>query len=125
MADLSNVKEGDTLAIPQRPFGWAGPKILWNLTKVTRVTPTQIVCGPFRYHKLTDRKIGDNGFGRAEPATKEIIAEYNSQVRAKNVWAKARNVAEKLYEDVRRDNLPKEQQEKLIELFGHLLEEPK
>jgi len=126
MADLSDVKVGDKIAYPNPCSGWSGPKVRNRLLTVDRVTPTQVVCGASKFHKLTGKMIGGAAsFDRVEPATQELLAEHDAQVRKVNTWLRARAVSEKLVALLRRDSLPEDQQEKLIELFCFVLEEKK
>lgn len=125
MADLSSVKVGDKIAYHNPNSGWYGPKVANRLLTVDRITTTQVICGLNRFHKLTGKKIGSSNWGRAEPATQELLDEINAQEKRVATWQKSRAVAEKLCELVRRDSLPEDQQEKIIELFGYVLEEKK
>lgn len=126
MAGLSDVKVGDKIAYPNPYSGWSGPKVANRLLTVDRITPTQVICGANKFHKLTGKMIGGAAsFDRAELVTQELLTEHDAQVKRVNTWQKSRAVAEKLYELVRRDSLPEDQQEKIIELFGYILEEKK
>lgn len=79
MADLSDVKVGDKIAY-QNPYScWSGPKVAIRLLTVDKITPTQVVCGSDRFHKLTGKKIGSSNWGSAEPATQELLDEINVQ----------------------------------------------
>lgn len=129
MADLSNVKEGDIIAYPTLWMGWGVedvPKVDYILYTVGRITRTQVICKDIKFLKASGKRIGGtDSFSSAIPASEELITEHRKQVRIKNTWGTARKVAEGLRDALRKNTVPPVQQEKLIELFGHLLEEPK
>lgn len=75
MNDMSNVKVGDVLVVGG---GWSV-----RLERVTRVTPTRVICNAQQYRKKDGRRVGDGSW--ASYARLATDADFMEQRREKAV----------------------------------------
>lgn len=79
--DLSNVKVGDTLAVPNRTSPGI-QRASHSLIRVERLTNTQLVCSSGKLEwrvRKSDGKVFDRDYIYAQVATPELIASVNEQ----------------------------------------------
>lgn len=96
--DLTHIKLGDKLALPQRYRGLGELAISHRLLEVDLITPTQVGCtdaisrtGSWRFRKKDGKQVGE-GYVYAEIATPELIESLERQRSNRRRDLKARSM---------------------------------
>ena len=94
----------------------------YQVLEVTKVTATQLVCGPCgnltkRFRREDGGEVGQH-FRYAVEATPEILAEYDAQLQVKRRWQKATETLDTLIDKpLHKLGLDTDQLEKLAEAW--------
>ncbi len=83
--NLTGLKVGDYVAIPNRNSFYDKLAITYSLKQIERVTGTQLVCGSYRIRRSDGRMIGET-YRDAVIATPELIRENQEQTKARDRW---------------------------------------
>ena len=127
--DLSHLKVGDTIAIPNTERNWRSntPPITHRLYRVTKRTPTQAeAVNVHDEHRVVRVRVSDGkqigkNYSRAVAATPDIIAQHNTEVAALNRWNKARaRLGDLEGTQLRRHDLTIEQMEVLADAWDRV-----
>jgi hypothetical protein len=111
MSQFNDIKVGDKVA-ETLPFSYnRAPRVKVAIRTVTRVTPTQFVCGTRRYAKKDGYEIGVSGYKSVVPATPEMIAQNLAEQAAVSAHTKAMATLRDFRDALDKGELPIEKME--------------
>ena len=116
MIDLTHLKAGDKIAVPNMHRTWNGPTVEHEILTIDRITNTQIICGTSKYRRVNGICIGDLLKSCIE-ATPEIIEKNKKEIDDRRRWVSAAEKIDKIVYKIRQRNLTIEQMEAIIEAY--------
>ncbi|WNO06013.1 hypothetical protein [Rhodoferax mekongensis] len=114
--DLTGLKVGDYVAIPNRNSHYNKLAITHSLKQIERVTGTQLVCGTYRIRRSDGHVIGET-YRYAVIATPELIRENIEQTKTRDRWYAATRRCTPIEDALAKRKLTVEQMEKLADLY--------